>query len=99
MALQLKIEIASQNTQKAFRFNQEMTVYEVCKQIREKNPEPGSTGSDHGLFQPADGVRPGRWLRPERTLMYYDLKSGVCLFSVLNRKHALVFFFFFVLKN
>ena len=48
----------------------------MCKQIREKSAATEGTGADHGLFQPGDGVRMGRWLRPERTLMFYDLKSG-----------------------
>lgn len=63
-----------------------MTVFEVCKQIREKTAGlEGSSGSDHGLFQPGDGVRMGRWLRPERTLMFYDMKSGDLV--VYRKKH------------
>ena len=54
-----------------YRFNQDMTVFEVCKQIREKTAGLEGSGADHGLFQPGDGVRMGRWLRPERTLMFY----------------------------
>jgi hypothetical protein len=74
MALNIKVEWGA--AQKMFRFNQEMTIFEVCKQIREKLNIEG-IGSDHGLFQPAEGARMGRWLKPERTLMFYDMKSNV----------------------
>ena len=30
-----------------------------------------------GIFQPPDGLRPGRWLRLDKTLTYYDLKNNV----------------------
>jgi len=73
MALNIKVEWGA--AQKMFRFNQEMTIFEVCKQIREKLNIEG-VGSDHGMFQPAEGARMGRWLKPERTLMYYDMKSN-----------------------
>lgn len=35
-------------------------------------------GDDHGLYQAGiEGKRPARWLRPERTLQYYDLRQNV----------------------
>jgi hypothetical protein len=74
MALNIKVEWGA--SQKMFRFSSEMTIFEVCKQIREKLQIEGD-GKDHGLFQPAEGARLGRWLRQERTLQYYDMKNNV----------------------
>ena len=72
--LSLKIFIQTQQKNTTMRFNQDMSVAEVCKQIREKFAEGGA---DHGLFQPTvPGKNPARWLKPERTLQYYDLQSG-----------------------
>ena len=54
-----------------------MSVHEACKVIQEKTQ---IGGKDHGLFEPSppnDTSSCGRWLKPERTLEYYDLKTNV----------------------
>lgn len=59
------------------KFAPTMSVSECLAQVKEKF---GEGGEDHGLFQPAEeGKRAARWLRPEKTLMYYDLRLNVCI--------------------
>jgi hypothetical protein len=44
----------------------------------------GVGGKDHGLFLPADeteGVL-GKWLKPEKSLDFYDLKQNVCIVNI-----------------
>jgi len=73
MSLNLKVLIPSRGLQKVMRFAETMSVHEVCKQIQEKT-EIG--GPDHGLFEPRQGESCGRWLKREKTLEYYDIKSN-----------------------
>jgi len=74
MSLTLKIQIVRINQLKAMKFAPTMSVSEACAQIQEKTNEGGE---DHGLFQPAgEGKRSARWLRMDRTLQYYDLKTN-----------------------
>jgi len=70
MALSLKINLVTLNLTKTLRFNADLSISEVCKDIREKT---SSGGTDHGLFQ---ATPKPRWLKPEKTLKYYDLQSG-----------------------
>eukprot|EP01088_Endostelium_zonatum_P017435 TRINITY_DN513_c0_g3_i3.p1 TRINITY_DN513_c0_g3~~TRINITY_DN513_c0_g3_i3.p1 ORF type:complete len:1705 (-),score=540.74 TRINITY_DN513_c0_g3_i3:2315-7429(-) len=70
MALSLKINLVSIGLTKTMRFNADQSISEVCKDIREKTT---SGGGDHGLFQ---ALPKPRWLKPEKTLKYYDLQSG-----------------------
>lgn len=64
-----------------------MSVSEVLNQIREKS---GEGGEDHGLFQPAhEAKRAARWLRPDRTLQFYDLRINVC-YSLFSCSYTLV---------
>ncbi len=53
-----------------------MSVHEVTKAIQEK---VGVGGKDHGIFQPIenDPTQMGRWLKPDKSLEYYDLKANV----------------------
>lgn len=75
MSISLKVEIFATGAVKTMRFTQMMSVGEAALVIHEKT---GEGGADHGLFQPPEaGVRFGRWLSPDRTLQFYDLKSGV----------------------
>jgi len=57
------------------RFVGEMSISEVAKEIREKVPNAG--GADHGIFQPGNITQKPRWLKPEKTIRFYDLHSGV----------------------
>ena len=43
------------------------------------------TGSDHGLFKPAEDPNMGSWLNEGRTLEHYNLKSG----NILHYKNKL----------
>jgi len=74
MSINLKIVVPAQGVTKVMRFAEQMSVHEVCKGIMEK---VGIGGKDHGLFQPiplADSC--GRWLKAEKTLEFYDIKSN-----------------------
>ena len=84
MSLTLKIQLPSQGgasgVTKSLRFGEKMSVHEACKTILEKTENLGS-GKDHGLFKPISeelGLKGGKWLKPERTLEYYDLHQNVC---------------------
>ncbi|EFA77155.1 filopodin [Heterostelium album PN500] len=80
MSMSLKINLVGTNTTKTFRFSPEMTVAEVCSQIREKT---GEGGEDHGLFQQGiDGKSVSRWLSNEKSLQFYDINAD----SVLDYK-------------
>jgi len=75
MSLNLKVSIPAQGTTKVVRFTEQMSVHEACKVIQEKATQGGK---DHGIFQPSE-VEPnsmGRWLRPDKTLEFYDLKAN-----------------------
>ncbi|KAI9206533.1 uncharacterized protein BJ171DRAFT_498098 [Polychytrium aggregatum] len=61
-----------------------MSVFEVCKEIRDKYE--GSGGADHGLFWPDQR----KWLVSNKVLDYYDLKSGDTL--EFKKKHRLLKF-------
>jgi len=77
MSLNLKIVVPSQGVTKIMRFAETMSVHEVTKQVAEKT---GLGGKDHAIFQPCmeseKVVQMGRWLKPDRTLEYYDLKTN-----------------------
>ena len=81
MSLTLKVIITAAggaSTTKSMRFAENMSAHEACKAIQERI-EDGSSGMDHGIFKPLSedsGPKGGRWLRPEKNLEYYDLKSG-----------------------
>jgi len=87
MSLNLKVKIPSQGVSKIMRFAEQMSVNEVCKLIQEKT---GVGGKDHGLFSPVEGDPStcGRWLKPERTLEYYDLKTNDTL--EYKKKHDVI---------
>ena len=95
MALELKVVIAAKDQTKKFRFNQEMSISEVCVEIKEKTGVGGYIiprthylashssfllSADHGLFSKGDEVagRKTGWLLPDKTLLFYNFKSGVC---------------------
>jgi len=84
MSMQVKILFTSSGLTKTMRFNQTMSVSETLKDIMDKTNEGGR---DHGLFQPPDEKigRTGRWLRPDKTLLFYDLKAGETL--EVKKKH------------
>lgn len=74
MALSLKVYLVANGQMKTMRFMQDLSISEVCHQIREKH-EIG--GPDHGIFQPeVSGKSIGRWLKMDRTLLFYDINTG-----------------------
>ena len=60
--------------EKTMRFNADMAIWEVCKEVSEKL---SIGGADHGLFQAGSGSRKGRWFKPNVTLKGAELLSGV----------------------
>jgi hypothetical protein len=80
MAIALKVKLSSAGTTKMMRFMADMSISEMCKEIRDKT---GAGGLDHGIFQSASETQNARWLAPEKTLRFYDLQSGVCYMIVL----------------
>lgn len=61
-----------------------MSIHEVGKMVQEK---VNTGGKDHSLFQPSpesDRNSCGRWLRPDRTIEYYDLKNNVNFFHTVT---------------
>jgi len=85
--LNIKVFLVVANKSQTMRFNAEMSVGEVTKAIREKTNEGGD---DHGLFQPPATNRPGRWLKPERTLQFYDITSNSELHYKKKHRNAKV---------
>ncbi len=88
MALSLKVKLVSLGTTKTMRFMQDMSVSEMCKEIREKCPNAG--GADHGIFQPGGPLQKPRWLKPDKTLRFYDLQSGVTCNSFVLITQAII---------
>ena len=74
MAVTIKVEWGA--AAKAYRFNTDQTFVEVIKSVKEKTGFVDDI-KELGVYQPADGMRPGRWLRLDKTLAYYDLKNNV----------------------
>jgi hypothetical protein len=52
-------------------------VLEAVKEVVQKMNLPEASAIEYGLFQPAEGIRSGRWLRAEKTLAYYELNANV----------------------
>lgn len=73
MALTIKVEYGA--AAKAYRFNADQTFVEVIKSVKEKTGAADDI-KELGVYQPADGMRPGRWLRLDKTIQYYDLKNN-----------------------
>lgn len=79
MALSLKINVVELNQIKTMRFNKSMSVGDACAQVSEK---VGLGGNDWGFFMPPQGVREvniGRWLKPTKTLGFYDLEADAVI--------------------
>ncbi|TPX69668.1 hypothetical protein SpCBS45565_g02300 [Spizellomyces sp. 'palustris'] len=72
--LSLKITVVGMGLTKTLQFSGDMSVHEVCREIREKFGE-GAGGSDHGLLWPDQG----KWLQASKILDFYDLNSGDAL--------------------
>ncbi|KAJ3396785.1 Talin-1 [Lobulomyces angularis] len=68
MSLTLKIKVLG-NT-KTLTFKLDSSVYECCKEIKEKFENSG--GADYGLFCPDQG----KWLISSKVIDFYDLKNG-----------------------
>lgn len=81
-ALELKIDIKGERSTK-MRFPMNFTVHEALKEIW--STKIGQSERDHGLYLPRESNRKGKaqWLRPERTLRYYDIQDGVHLLHYL----------------
>ena len=74
------------------RFNTDQKVGEIIMSI--VNKEKADFAYDFkelGVYQPADGMRPGRWLRLDKTLEYYDLKNNVRQRETFLHELALIF--------
>ena len=84
--LSLKITIARSSKVTKQEFDTQMTVFDVCRQIREKVPdavEPGDSVNDYGLLKLDDlDPRFGTWLEAARALEFYQLENN----SVLDYK-------------
>lgn len=74
--ISLKVVVTVNGTvqEKTMRFNADMAIWEVCKEVSEKLT---IGGADHGLFQAGSGTRKSRWLKPNITLKAAELLSGV----------------------
>lgn len=72
--VQLKIKISATGAVKTLPFDVNMSAGEVCREIKDK---VGQGGSDHGLFKPSDDYNTGKWLENNKTLAFYELRSGV----------------------
>ncbi|KAJ3037472.1 Talin-1, partial [Rhizophlyctis rosea] len=80
--LSLKITLVDQGLTKTMQFTGDMSVHEVCREIRDKFGD--GSGGDHGLLWPEEG----KWLMPAKVLDYYDLKSGDAL--EYRKKHRML---------
>ena len=83
MSLTLKVRIPATGATKSVRFPENMSVAEAQKTILEKLAETAPLGKDHGIFKPLNedsGTKGGKWLRPEKTLESYDLRTNVNLY-------------------
>lgn len=88
MSLNIKISLVAEKTTKVIRFTENMSVHEACKVIQEKT---SIGGKDHGLFKPspeADKSSVGQWLRPEKTLEFYDITTNDIL--EYKKKHDII---------
>ncbi|KNC52797.1 uncharacterized protein AMSG_12193 [Thecamonas trahens ATCC 50062] len=72
-AVVLKVRVAKTGAVKSMPFNPSMSTGEVCREIRDR---VGEGGSDHGLFKVGDDYSVGKWLENNKTLNYYELRSG-----------------------
>ncbi|XP_049817811.1 talin-2 isoform X3 [Aethina tumida] len=75
MSLSLRINIVEHNVTKTIFFNPSMSVYDACREIRNKNENLGKA-TDYGLFLTDEDNKTGVWLEPNRSLEYYLLRSG-----------------------
>ena len=69
----LKVMVVKTGQTKSMPFSMNMSAGEVCRDIRDKI---GEGGSDHGLFVPATDYTTGKWLENNKTLNFYELRSG-----------------------
>ncbi|KAI9103042.1 hypothetical protein DFS34DRAFT_671082 [Phlyctochytrium arcticum] len=81
--LSLKITVVARGLTKTLQFTGDMSVHEVCREIRDKFGETAG-GSDHGLLWPDQG----KWLLPSKILDFYDLSSGDSL--EYRKKHRVL---------
>ncbi|KAJ3049223.1 Talin-1 [Rhizophlyctis rosea] len=70
--------------EKALQFTGDMSVHEVCRELRDKFGDGSQSAGDHGLLWPEQG----KWLLPAKVLDYYDLKSGDAL--EYRKKHRML---------
>lgn len=73
MSLAVKIFVQKTGATKTMQFDGGQSVGEVIREIRNKI---GEGGSDHGLFLVGDDIRSGKWLENNKTLNFYDVRSG-----------------------
>ncbi|KAJ3182603.1 Talin-1 [Gaertneriomyces sp. JEL0708] len=81
--LSVKITVVGLGLTKTMQFSGDLSVHDVCREIREKFGE-GAGGTDHGLLWPERGI----WLQPTKLLDFYDLNSGDAL--EYRKKHRML---------
>ncbi|XP_022084653.1 talin-1-like isoform X5 [Acanthaster planci] len=77
--ISLKINIVAANSTKTMQFDPTALVYDVCRIIREKNPEAAALQgqpNEYGLFLADDDPKKGVWLESGKTLEHYLLRQG-----------------------
>ncbi len=79
LKISLKINIVAASSTKTMQFDPTGLVYDVCRSIREKNPEanalPGQP-NEYGLFLADEDPKKGVWLESGKTLEHYLLRAG-----------------------
>ena len=87
--MSLTLKVRAGDATKSMRFAETMSCHEACKNIQEKLGSEG--GADHAIYKPLtedSGPKGGKWLRPEKTLEYYDLKNGDVI--EYRKKHEII---------
>ncbi|XP_071788038.1 talin-1-like isoform X4 [Asterias amurensis] len=79
LKISLKINIVAANSTKTMQFDPTGLVYDVCRCIREKNPEAAALlgqPNEYGLFLSDEDPKKGVWLEAGKTLEHYLLRAG-----------------------
>lgn len=80
MSINLRVRNTTTGVTRTIRFPEAMSVHEATKTILEKSVDSPEGSKDHAIFKPltdSSGTKGGKWLRIEKTLEFYDLKSNV----------------------
>ncbi|XP_038046321.1 talin-1-like isoform X5 [Patiria miniata] len=77
--ISLKINIVAANSTKTMQFDPTALVFDVCRSIRDKNPEAAALlgqPNEYGLFLADEDPKKGVWLESGKTLEHYLLRQG-----------------------